>query len=52
MNDEYRRFINHFRAQVAVNGWDYNRVAEIMNAHPNTVRNWFELRTTMSGPTS
>lgn len=49
MTDEYRKFINHFRAQVAANGWRYEMVAEIMNVHPNTVRCWLSLRSIMGG---
>ena len=29
-SDDYRKFINRFRAQVALNGWRYETVAEIM----------------------
>ena len=49
MTDEYRKFINRFRAQVALNGWRYETVAEIMNVHTNTVRNWLSLRSIMDG---
>ena len=49
MTEEYRKFINHFRAQVAANGWRYETVAEIMNVHTNTVRNWLSLRSIMDG---
>lgn len=48
-SDDYRKFINRFRAQVALNGWRYETVAEIMNVHTNTVRNWLSLRSIMDG---
>lgn len=48
MTNDYIKFINFFKAQTAANGWDYERVAEIMNVHANTVRNWFAFRSTMS----
>lgn len=48
-SDDYRKFINRFRAQVALNGWSYETVAEIMNVHTNTVRNWLSLRSIMNG---
>lgn len=49
MSDRYRKFINRFKAQVAVNGWEYETVAQVMNVHPNTVRNWLSFRSVMDG---
>lgn len=49
MSDQYRRFLNRFKTQVAVNGWSYETVADLMNVHPNTVRNWFAMRSMMDG---
>lgn len=49
MSDQYNRFMRYFKTQVAVNGWSYETVAEVMNVHPNTVRNWFAGRSMMDG---
>lgn len=49
MTDDYRKFINRFRAQVVLNGWRYETVAEIMNVHTNTIRNWWSFRSIMDG---
>ncbi len=49
MSDTYTRFLRYFKAQVAVNGWSYETVAEVMNVHPNTIRNWFAGRSMMDG---
>lgn len=49
MSETYTKFLRHFKSQVAVNGWSYETVAEIMRVHPNTVRNWFSGRSVMDG---
>ena len=48
-SDDYRKFIFRFRSKCAEERWDYERVAETMNVHPNTIRNWWSFRSIMDG---
>ena len=49
MTDDYRRFIFRFREKCAEERLDYERVAETMGVHSNTVRNWWTFRSIMGG---
>lgn len=49
MSDTYREFVRYFKATAISNGMGYNEVAELMNVHPNTIRNWWGLKSTMDG---
>ena len=49
MSDSYRQFINMFKTVAISKRLGYNEVAEIMNVCPNTVRNWWSLRSIMDG---
>ena len=49
MSDQYNRFMRYFKTTAAANNMGYEQIAEIMNVHPNTVRNWFAGRSKMDG---
>lgn len=49
MSDQYNRFMRYFKSVAAANNMGYEHIAEVMNVHPNTVRNWFAGRSKMDG---
>lgn len=49
MSDTYTRFIRQFKTVAAANNMGYEQIAEVMNVHPNTIRNWFAGRSMMDG---
>ena len=49
MNDIYNKFMRRFKCVSAEKRLGYEQIAEIMNVHPNTVRNWFAGRSKMDG---
>ena len=49
MTDTYKRFVKVFQAAAISDGLGYGEVAEIMNVHPNTIRNWWAFRSIMDG---